>query len=78
MRWRQVDLIDGTVTVGKSKTAGGEDRVIPLSQTALQCLLEWRSQFPEAQPKHYIFPSERYGFDGEDGYLSGKIIPYNV
>lgn len=78
LKWRQVDLIEGTITVGKSKTVGGEDRIVPLSRTALQCVQEWRSQFPEAQPGHYVFPSERYGFDGEDGHQSGKSIPYDI
>jgi len=58
LRWRQVDLIEQSVTVGKSKTAGGEGRLIPLSQTALRCLQDWRSLFPDAQPAHYVFPSE--------------------
>ena len=78
LRWRQVDLIEGEITVGKSKTVGGEGRKVPLSATALACLKEWRSQFPEAQPAHYVFPSERYGLDGEDGYKAGKIVPYEV
>ena len=50
LRWRQVDLLAGHVTVGKSKTAGGTGRIVPLSQTALKCLQEWRSEFPDAQP----------------------------
>ena len=36
LSWRQVDLGAATIMVGKSKTKGGEGRVIPLSQTALQ------------------------------------------
>jgi integrase len=79
LRWRQVDLLQRTVMVGKSKTAGGEGRIVPLSQTATRCLEEWRSQFPDAQPEHYVFPSERYGLDGEDGYLTGKAgKPYEI
>jgi len=58
LRWRQIDLIDQTVTVGKSKTEGGQGRLVPLSQTAFRCLQEWRSLFPNAQPAHYVFPSE--------------------
>lgn len=78
LRWRQIDLIEGQLIVGKSKTAGGEGRVIPLSETAAQCLKEWRSRFPEAEPGHYVFPSECYGLDGEAGYQEGKITPYAV
>jgi integrase len=78
LRWRQIDLLEGAITVGKSKTAGGDGRAIPLSRTALQCLKEWRSQFPRALPGHFVFPSERYGFDGEKGHLEGKVKPYGV
>jgi integrase len=78
LRWRQVDLLDRTVTVGKSKTAGGEGRIVPLSKTATRCLEEWRSQFPDAEPAHYVFPSERYGLDGEEGYQNGRSVPYDV
>ena len=66
------------LTVGKSKTAGGEGRMVPLSQSATQAIQEWRSQFPDAKPAHYVFPSERYGLDGEDGYKDGKSHPYEV
>jgi integrase len=48
LRWRQADLLAGQITVGKSKTAGGTGRIVPLSQTALRCLQEWRSEFPNA------------------------------
>ena len=78
LRWKQVDLIDGKLKVGKSKTAGGEGREIPLSATALQCLMEWRAQFPASRPDHYVFPSERYGLNGESGYLKGAIALYSV
>lgn len=80
LRWRQIDLIEAHLTVGKSKTEGGEGRVIPLSETALACLKEWRSQFPDAHPGHYVFPSERYGLkgEGEDGHFGSKVLPYEV
>jgi integrase len=67
MKWRQIDLLERTLTVGKSKTTGGDGRIVPLSKLATQCLQEWRSLFPDAQPVHYVFPSERYGLNGEDG-----------
>lgn len=78
LRWRQIDLLERTVTVGKSKTAGGAGRTVPLSDTAWRCIQEWRNQWPDAKPEHYLFPSEKYGFDGESGYLHGTIMPYNV
>jgi integrase len=61
-----------------SKTAGGEGRIVPLSKTALRALKEWRSLFPEAQPAHYVFASERYKNDEEDGSGTAKMIPYEI
>jgi integrase len=78
LRWRQIDLIEKQITVGKSKTAGGEGRVVPLSDTAFSVLQDWRRQFPDAAPAHYVFPTERYGLAGEDGYLEGKMKAYNT
>jgi integrase len=72
LRWRQVDLLENEITVGKSKTVAGEGRVVPLSNTAIEAIQEWRRQFPNAQPAHFVFPTERYGLDGEEGYLEGK------
>ncbi|MGC9157934.1 MAG: tyrosine-type recombinase/integrase [Terracidiphilus sp.] len=60
LRWRQVDLLNGQIIVGKSKTAAGEGRVIPLSTAAVACLTEWRGQFPAAQAGDCVFPSEQY------------------
>jgi integrase len=77
LRWRQIDLIGQRLIVGKSKTAGGDGREIPLSRTAFQCLREWQSNFPNAVPDHFVFPSERYGLDGESGYANGKALPYS-
>ena len=86
LRWRQVDLIGGgsfpfgSITVGKSKTAGGTGRIVPLSQTALKCLQVWRAQFPDALPAHFVFCSERYGATPEEGtgLLSHGTMPYSI
>jgi integrase len=81
LKWRQIDLIEEKLTVGKSKTIGGEGREVNLSKTAVACLKEWRSQFPNAHTNHYVFPSERYGLkggEGESGHFGGKVAPYNV
>jgi integrase len=59
LRWRDVDLLEKTVTVGKSKTEAGE-RVIPLNEIALRVVLAQREQAKEmgaVQPDHYIFPA---------------------
>jgi integrase len=71
MRKRRNTNLREEITVGKSKTKGGEGRVVPLSNTALRRLKEWRCQFPDATPAHYLFPSERYGLHGSKGAFGG-------
>jgi integrase len=78
LRWQLVNLIDGCITVGVSKTRGGEGRVVPLSAVALSVMREWRANFPEATPDHFVFPSERVGLRGEEGYLHGRTVAYDV
>ena len=73
-----MDLLEAHLTVGRSKTAGGEGRVVPLSGTALAVLQEWRAQFPDAKPAHYVFPSERVGLNGDDGKVSGPVVAYDT
>jgi integrase len=76
--WRQVDLKGGTITVGKSKTKGGEGRMIPLSHTALRTLKDWQAQFPASLPDHYVFPRESYGLIGHKGLPGGVVAPYET
>jgi integrase len=78
LKWSQVDLLDGSIEVGKSKTAGGEGRIVPLSRTALEALQAWRSQFPDALPSHHVFPRESYGLIGKKGLFGGTVAPYEV
>jgi integrase len=78
LRWRQVDLINGSVTVGESKTEGGSGRRGPLSETALGALKDWRAKFPDVQPDLYVFPSESYGLMGKEGTFGGKVAPYQA
>jgi integrase len=78
LRWRQIDFLEKQLVVGKSKTVGGLGRVIPLSETAFNTLQEWRREFPDAAPSHFVFPTERYGLAGEEGYLEGKVVRYAI
>jgi integrase len=78
LRWHQVDLIEGTITVGKSKTQGGEGRLAYLSATAIQTLQNWRAQFPDVQPSHAVFPREAYGLKGTKGTFGGVVVPYRT
>ena len=77
LRWRQVDLIGRSLIVGHSKTRGGEGRLIPLNQDAFNTLVEWRTKFDNPLPDHFIFPSERYGLNGEEGYQNGAVVVWN-
>jgi integrase len=38
LRWRQIDLIQRTLTVGRAKTEGGSNRLIPLNSLAYNSL----------------------------------------
>jgi integrase len=76
LRWHQVDLLEGIITVGKSKTMGGEGRLVYLSAMAIQTLHNWRAQFPGAQPSHAVFPREAYGLKGKKGTFGGIVVPF--
>jgi integrase len=78
LRWHQVDLLEGIITVGKSKTPGGEGRLVYLSALTTQTLKDWRSQFPAAQPNHAVFPRETYGLKGKKGTFDGSVEPYRT
>jgi integrase len=56
LRWSQVDLFQGVLTVGKSKTDAGTGRMIPLNPSAVKALADWGSEFPDRQPEHCVFP----------------------
>jgi integrase len=56
LRWNQVDLFEGILTVGKSKTEAGTGRVIPLNPAARRALADWGNRFPGHKPEHYVFP----------------------
>jgi integrase len=59
LRWRDIDLIERTLTVRKSKTDAGE-RMLPLNTDAWDVVIALyrRSQaFGVTQPSHYVFPA---------------------
>jgi integrase len=66
LRWAQVDFFANAITVGRSKTAAGTGRMIPLNSRAVAVLTQWRGLFSNAQPDHYVFPHEKYGLAGND------------
>ena len=38
----------------------------------------WAAQFPDRKPEHFVLATEKYGLDGEEGYLAGRSVPYSV
>jgi len=66
LKWEQVDFLGKSLTVGKSKTAAGSGRPIPLNPRVFAVLTQWRTLFAGAQPEHYVFPQERYGLATND------------
>jgi integrase len=60
LRWRQIDLVHKKqLTVGKSKTAAGTGRVIPLNETAIAAMeadAAWYTRrFGACKPEWYVF-----------------------
>lgn len=60
LRWRQVDLFQRTITLGKAKTSSGTGRVIPINDDLLRVLIEHRqwfvATFGEPRPERCVFP----------------------
>jgi integrase len=51
--------------VGLSKTNSKTGRLLPLNDRAVAILRFWGSFFPQRAPRHFVFPSERYGTSGD-------------
>ncbi len=61
LRWRDIDLMDPSLVVRRSKTRAGE-RVIPLNASALNAIMRLRERAQmvfgsDLQPDWYVFPS---------------------
>lgn len=78
LQWERVDLTRGLIKIGKDKTKAGTGRVVPLNVRALKTLQHWASLFPNREPKHFVFPIERYGLHGRKGTFGGVVRPYEV
>jgi integrase len=72
--WAQVDFLAKSLTMGKSKTAAGTGRIIPLNPRAVAVLTHWRGLFPGANAEHYVFPHEKYGLAG----MNRKQCAYEI
>jgi len=75
LRWNQVDLFEGVLTVGKSKTDAGTGRPIPLNAAARKALADWSNRFPGHKPEHYIFPWCEGGYTRKKRQKSGELAP---
>ena len=78
LKWKHIDFENRCLKFGKDKTASGSGRVIPLNPRAVSVLGFWATNFPDRKPEHHVFPSEKFGLDGEAGYLRGEVVPYNT
>ena len=76
LTWEQVNLTARTVTVGLSKTEAGAGRVIPLNARATSLLSFWAGLFPNREPNHYVFPSEKYGIAQREDAKKGLTRTY--
>jgi integrase len=41
-------------------------------------LIEWHARFADPRPDHFVFPSERYGYDGEGGHLYSAVSVWGL
>jgi len=73
LQWGNIDFANRCLKFGKDKTASGTGRTIPLNQRAIETLKFWAQQFPNRQPAHSVFPSERYGLHGSKGSFGGTV-----
>ena len=76
LTWGKVDFFAKSLTVGKSKTAAGTGRIIPLNSRSVAVLTHWRALFRGAESEHYVFPHEKYGLAGNNRkQCAHEIIP---
>jgi integrase len=76
LQWKNIDFTNRCLTFGKDKTRYGSGRTIPLSPRAVEVLKFWAQRFPDRQPEHFVFPSERIGGSGANdtfGFTVGAV-----
>lgn len=77
LEWGNIDFVNRCLKFGKDKTASGTGRTIPMNQRAVETLKFWAQEFPNRQPSHFVFPSERYGLHGSEGTFGGTVQVYD-
>jgi integrase len=78
LQWGNIDLANRCLQFGKDKTRAGSGRIIPLNPRAISVLTFWSQQFPNRQPSHFVFPSEKYGLHGAEGTFGGTVQVYET
>jgi integrase len=76
LQWKNIDFTNLCLKFGHDKTAAGTNRTVPLNQRAMTALTFWAQQFPNRQPSHYVFPSEKAGGGGREdtfGFTAGSV-----
>jgi integrase len=60
LRWKQVDIAEGVITVGRAKTSSGTGRTIPINEDLEDVLTRHHAwftrRFGAARPGQYVFP----------------------
>lgn len=77
LQWGDVDFANRSLKFGKDKTDAGSFRTIPLNARAIETLKFWAVLFPDRQPAHFVFPSEKYGLHGSEGTFGGVVQVYD-
>jgi integrase len=77
LRWSQVDLDSRVLIVGKTKTAAGTGRCVPLNQPAWAALDMWAARFPDRQSRHFVFPACENGKVDPTRAISGWRTAWN-
>ena len=75
LRWVQVDFEARTIVVGRSKTAAGTGRYIPMNDRLTLAVRAWANRQPDRKAEHYVFPAEQYGQPGEKKPGLYEVIP---
>lgn len=68
--WQDGAIVEGTLTVGQSKTETSTGRRVPLTRRLCGALTIWIARFPNAQPDHYLFPHYHAGGRRSKGQMS--------
>ncbi|HXH87316.1 MAG TPA: site-specific integrase [Gaiellaceae bacterium] len=74
LRWRDVNLARGTLSVGQAKTAAGV-RIVDLTPALREELTLWRDTSKHASPDDYVFPTLRGTEDNRQNVRQRLLLP---